>query len=220
MDLKEQYTKQHGDALAAVEKLASSLSPIGASAKVAPEIGIGGGGVGVGFNSPYVTIEVGTDAAKLTSREGHIAHQIITQGTTPEKGLAHAVAEVFNAHLGEAQNINAGRLVRANGNSININLEALSAGLRNNPKLEGLMENMGTVVQQTTLMQVAQAQAQAKGGQQPQGPQAQQAQQAAARPAPEKKNPIGFTAPEKPSNSWAANVSEQRANANSQDRGR
>lgn len=219
MDLKEQYTKQHGDALAAVEKLASSLAPIGASAKVSPEIGIGGGGVGVGFNSPYITIELGADAAKLNSREGHMAHQIITQGTAPEKGLAHAVAEVFNAHLSEAQNIHTSRLVRANGNSININLEALSSGLRNNPQLEGVMANMGAVVQQTTLIQLAQAQGQVQGGGKPQQgkPQARQGQPA-AESAP-KKNPIGFAVSEKSSTSWANNVTEQRASS-SQERQR
>lgn len=217
MDLKEQYRQQHAEAIAVAEKLAGSLGPIGGSGKLSPEIGTGGGGVGVGFNSPYITIEVSADAAKPGSREAHIAHQLITEGTTPDKGVAHAVAEVLNAQLAEAQNVNVSRIVRARGNAININLEALSTGLRNNPQLEGLIGNLGTVVQQSALMQLAQAQ-----GAIPQAPHAGHgghSQQGAARQAPAKKNPIGFSAPQS-SGRWGDAVQNERAQSSTQERSR
>lgn len=219
MDLKEQYKNQHATAISAVEKLANSLAPIGGAAKMSPEVGMGGGGVGVGFNSPYVTLKVSATDFKPTSREAAVAHQMITQGTTAEKGIAHAVAETLNAHVGEAQNINAGRLVRANGDSININLEALSAGIRNNPRLEGLMENFGQVVEQTMVMQMMQMQQAAQGG--PEAG-AQKPAAPAAQERPVKKNPIGFAAPSKDAEakSWASGVQDKRAQAEGQERGR
>lgn len=213
MDLQAQYKEQHSEALAAAEKLAGSLGKLGAAGTLDTEIKFGGGGVGVGFNSPYITMKISQDKSGLKNETDVAINNILTQVSKPENMLANTIAGVFNTHLSEAQNMGTSAVVRANGDSININLDALSTGLRNNPQIETVMENMGSLVQQTVAQQINQQ----RGGVAP--------KQAAAQPnesqlrKQERPVPGSNPKPDEPpmrTSKWAKNIQDERAQSEGQ----
>lgn len=220
MDLKEQLQQQHQETLSLLGKMTGSLSTIGASAELDPEIKLGGGGVGVGFTSPYVTFKVADNPDALGNDTQKVLHQFMTEGTSPEKGLASTVANILNAAVQQSQNYNAGTLVRANGDSVNVNVEAVSAALRNNPQMEGMLENFGKIVHNSVAAQVQQQMQGAAQQQKPEVSVAMSETRQVPQRVPTKKGPIGF-APNKVNaqGSWADKVEASAQSANNE-RGR